>query len=287
MSYQHFTPFFLAKIRVSAYIRCHIKAYCFLPRGFAGQPFQARRRPVFGCYDSKRFSHIYNLRRLACMLQFKSVRCVSVSISTRVRLLLAAIAFFVCVGAAMLMTAKPFAFIDSARALFGRQSNNVVFVETRTPAACINGPCAATSHAVMGLRPGEAPRVAAAAFTPAKMVSGGREVTGFSAKLPVQAKSEEPAAPAGLKPEETQAWLAMAKRQGPADKQALESFYPASYGVAFIVEGNGIRVGLRPIGGAASAAAVQEGNIIYRGAYPESDSKHVVTDGRSEEVLDL
>ncbi len=55
--------------------------------------------------------------------------------------------------------------------------------------------------------------------------------------------------------EESEAWLAMAKRQGVAVKTELTSLYPEKYGEPFVVEGNGVRVAVRPVGGAADISS--------------------------------
>ena len=65
------------------------------------------------------------------------------------------------------------------------------------------------------------------------------------------------------------------------------SFYPARYGEPFVVEGEGVRVAVRPVGGTDVTAHIDNGQVIYREAYPETDSVHVVSAGRSEEFLFL
>src|SRR5262245_51589519 len=114
----------------------------------------------------------------------------------------------------------------------------------------------------------------------------GREIAGFSARQVQTAQEEKLTPPAGLKPVEQEAWLAMARRQG-ASGMGLESFYPASYGDPFIVESEGVRVVVRPLGGTDAAARIDNGQVIYRQAYPETDSVHAVSSGRSEEFLFL
>ena len=45
---------------------------------------------------------------------------------------------------------------------------------------------------------------------------------------------------------------------------------------------------MRPVGGTDAAAQIDDsGQVIYRGAYPETDSMHEVTSARSEEFLFL
>src|SRR6266705_345561 len=67
----------------------------------------------------------------------------------------------------------------------------------------------------------------------------------------------------------------------------LASFYPARYGEPFVVESKGVRVAVRHVGGTDVAAKIDNGQVIYREAYPETDSVHVVSSGRSEEFLFL
>lgn len=52
-----------------------------------------------------------------------------------------------------------------------------------------------------------------------------------------------------------------------------------------MVEGEGVRVALSPVGGAPVPAAVEDSGLAYRDAYADTDSNHVVTDGRSQEFL--
>src|SRR5262249_18732182 len=111
----------------------------------------------------------------------------------------------------------------------------------------------------------------------------GREITGFSARQARTGQEENVTPPAGLKPVEEEAWLAMARRQGASGGMGLESFYPARYGEPFIVESEGVRVAVRPLGGTEAAARIDNGQVIYREAYPETDSVHAVSSGRSEE----
>jgi hypothetical protein len=114
----------------------------------------------------------------------------------------------------------------------------------------------------------------------------GHEIAGFSARQTLTAQEENLTPPAGLKPVEQEAWLAMARRQS-AGNTGLTSFYPARYGEPFVVEGEGVRVAVRPVGGSDVGAQIENGQVIYRNAYPETDSMHVVSAGRSEEFLFL
>src|SRR6266581_72796 len=68
---------------------------------------------------------------------------------------------------------------------------------------------------------------------------GGREIVGFSARQSQAAQEENLTPPAGLKPVEQEAWLAMARRQGASGGMDLASFYPARYGEPFVVESKG------------------------------------------------
>ena len=111
----------------------------------------------------------------------------------------------------------------------------------------------------------------------------GREIAGFSARQAATAEEENLTPPGGLKPVEQEAWLAMAYR-GTSD---LESFYPAHYGEPFVVEGKGVRVAVRPLGGTNVTAQVGNSQVTYRNAYPETDSIHVANAGRNEEFLFL
>ena len=114
-----------------------------------------------------------------------------------------------------------------------------------------------------------------------------REIAGFSARQAGTAREENLIPPAGLKPVEQEAWLAMARRQGASGGMELASFYPERYGEPFVVEGEGVRVAVRPVGGTDVTAQIDNGQVIYREAYPETDSVHVVSAGRSEEFLFL
>ena len=124
-------------------------------------------------------------------------------------------------------------------------------------------------------------------FSASRQRVGGREIAGFSARQARTAQEENLTPPAGLKPVEQEAWLAMARRQGASGGMELASFYPARYGEPFVVEGEGVRVAVRPVGGTDVTAQIDNGQVIYRKAYPETDSVHVVSAGRSEEFLFL
>src|SRR6266498_5680586 len=124
-------------------------------------------------------------------------------------------------------------------------------------------------------------------FSASRQRVGGREIAGFSARQARTAQEENLIPPAGLKPVEQEAWLAMARRQGASGEMELASFYPARYSEPFVVEGEGVRVAVQPVGGRDVAAQIDNGQVIYRQAYPETDSVHLVSAGRSEEFLYL
>src|SRR6266567_7883503 len=124
-------------------------------------------------------------------------------------------------------------------------------------------------------------------FSASRQRVGGREIAGFSARQSRTTQGENLTPPTGLKPVEQEARLAMARRQGASGGVGLTSFYPARYGKPFVVEGEGVRVAVRPVGGTDVAAQIDNGQVIYRQAYPETDSVHVVSAGHSEEFLYL
>ena len=74
---------------------------------------------------------------------------------------------------------------------------------------------------------------------------------------------------------------------GASGRMELASFYPTRYGEPFVVEGHGVRVVVRPGGGADVTAQIDNAQVTYRNAYAETDSMHVVSSGRSEEFLFL
>ena len=142
---------------------------------------------------------------------------------------------------------------------------------------------APSESAAVSKRP-DASKSARVEFSASRQRLGGREIAGFSART---AQEENLTPPAGLKPVEQEAWLAMARRQGTSGGMALASFYPARYGEPFVVESKGIRVAVRPVGGSDVGAQIDNAQVLYRNAYPETDSVHVVSSGRSEEFLYL
>ena len=146
---------------------------------------------------------------------------------------------------------------------------------------------AAVSESSVAPKRIQAPKSAPIEFSASRQRVGGREIAGFSARQEGRAQEENLTPPAGLKPVEQEAWLAMARRQGASGDMELASFYPARYGEPFMVEGQGVRVAVRPVSGTDAKAQIDNGQVIYRQAYPETDSMHVVSAGRSEEFLFL
>src|SRR5262249_8819725 len=124
-------------------------------------------------------------------------------------------------------------------------------------------------------------------FSASRQRVGGREIAGFSARQARTGQEQNLTPPAGLKPVEQEAWLAMARRQGASGGMEFASFYPARYGEAVGVEGQGGRGAVGPVGGTDVAAHIDNGQVIYREAYAETDSVHLVSAGRSEEFLFL
>src|SRR5438034_1166083 len=125
-------------------------------------------------------------------------------------------------------------------------------------------------------------------FASSRQRVGGCEIAGFSARQAPTGQEENLIPPAGLKPVEQEAWLAMARRQEASGGMEFTSFYPARYNEPFVVQGEGVRVAVRPVGGRDVKARIDNnGQVIYRGAYLETDSVHAVSAGRSEEFLFL
>src|SRR5436190_2355296 len=125
-------------------------------------------------------------------------------------------------------------------------------------------------------------------FSATSQSVAGHEIDGFSVRQAGTAREENLIPPAGLKPVEQEAWLAMARRQGARGDMELVTFYPKRYGDPFVVQGEGVRVAVRPVGGTDVKAHIDNnGQVIYRGAYLETDSVHAVSAGRSEEFLFL
>jgi hypothetical protein len=128
-----------------------------------------------------------------------------------------------------------------------------------------------------------------AEFTPTVRQVDGRDVAGLMVSRGRQAEaagdSDSPQAmAAGLKPVEQEALRAMAERNGAGE---FNAFFPQQYAEPFVVEGGGVSAALRPLGAAAAAAAIENGKVVYRDAYRETDSLHALSAGRSEEFLYL
>src|SRR5947207_3965943 len=163
--------------------------------------------------------------------------------------------------------------------------------EQKPPGANLAPPNAqrhpAVSESSGAAKRADARKSAGVEFWASRQSVGGREIAGFSARQAGTAQEEKLTPPAGLKPVEQEAWLAMARRQGASGGNELTSFYPERYGEAFVVEGEGIRVAVRPVGGTDVTVQIDNGQVIYRQPYAETDSVHVASAGRSEEFLFL
>src|SRR5256714_2587542 len=129
-----------------------------------------------------------------------------------------------------------------------------------------------------------APRPERIEYPASRRRIGGRETAGFSARQALAAQEEKLTPPAGLKLVEEEAWLAMARRHEGGGTE-LGTFYPARYGEAFVVEGQGVRVAGGPVGGRDCGAQIGNGQVIYRQAYRATDSVHVVGGGRGGEFF--
>jgi CSLREA domain-containing protein len=119
---------------------------------------------------------------------------------------------------------------------------------------------------------------------------GGREVAGLTGRVE-EAKGANGsggawAMTAGLKSAKKGTRRSMAEREGSGAGE-FGAFYPEQYTDSFVVEGGGVSAVVRPLGAQASAAAVENGHVVYRGAYTETDSLHALGAGRSEEFLYL
>ena len=124
-------------------------------------------------------------------------------------------------------------------------------------------------------------------FSTTSQSVAGHEIHGFSARQAGKARKETLIPPAGLKLVEQEAWLAMSRRQGARAGMEFTSFYPTRYNEPFVVQGEGVRVAVRPVSGTDTAVQIDDDQVIYRNAYPETDSMHFVSAGRSEEFLFL
>src|SRR5436190_616302 len=117
----------------------------------------------------------------------------------------------------------------------------------------------------------------------------GNEVTGLAVtKVHTNRPGVPPAGEAitgALKPEEEAALRSLSKREGKGDE--IKAFFPSQYTGSFAVEGGGVSAVVRPLGALPVSAVTENGQVVYYGAYPETDSLHVVSSGRSEEFLYL
>src|SRR5439155_245673 len=146
---------------------------------------------------------------------------------------------------------------------------------------------AAVSESTIAPNGIHAPKSARVEFSATSQSVAGDEIDGFSVRQAGTAREENLIPPAGLKPVEQEAWLAMARRQEASGGMEFISFYPKRYGDPFVVGAEGVRVAVRPVGGTDTAVQIDDDQVIYRNAYPETDSMHFVSAGRSEEFLFL
>lgn len=107
---------------------------------------------------------------------------------------------------------------------------------------------------------------------------GKRAVTGLVATASSKISAQTPA---GLKPLEQQAWMAMAERG------QMQLFSPQSYNGSTVVEQGAMRVEVQSLGARSVRAQQQGKTLVYKNAYPSTDSLQVVKPGRSEEFLYL
>ena len=107
--------------------------------------------------------------------------------------------------------------------------------------AAANMQSAAVSESSAAPKPTDARKSAPVEFSTSRERVDGREIAGFSARQARTMQEPNLTAPAGLKPVEQEAWLAMARRQGASGGNDLASFYPERYGEPFVVEGQGVR----------------------------------------------
>jgi hypothetical protein len=111
-------------------------------------------------------------------------------------------------------------------------------------------------------------------FSNTSRLVDGRTIPGF-------AVSSRPSAPDSLGSNEK---VATTGRFSPR-AGTFSVFLPTQYGDPFVAEGDGVRVVVRPVNGAPSAAAAETGKVVYRNVYPATDSFHRAGEGRSEEIL--
>lgn len=71
------------------------------------------------------------------------------------------------------------------------------------------------------------------------------------------------------------------------EERRLDLFFPERFDQPFVVEGGGVQVTLKTVGGAASPLRTAEGELRYDAVYRHTDSLHRLGNGRSEEFLYL
>jgi hypothetical protein len=120
------------------------------------------------------------------------------------------------------------------------------------------GPVALTERAVDGPK-----------LSPTTREVGGRSVDGFVPEV-IRPTVSRPARP----------------HEPPSESvRAFTPFFPADFTAPFVVEGSGVRVTIKALGASGTTAQTEQGKIIYRGAYEQTDSVHTVTAARTEEIL--
>jgi N-acetylneuraminic acid mutarotase len=87
--------------------------------------------------------------------------------------------------------------------------------------------------------------------------------------------------PQGLKPLEQQAWIAMAQRG------QMQLLMPQHYNGSTVIEKGAVRVEVQPIGAQPARAEQQGKTLVYKNAYPNTNSLQVIKQGKSEEFLYL
>ena len=124
------------------------------------------------------------------------------------------------------------------------------------------------------------PSLAPALAPEARLSSDSRTVDG----RPVVGWSAEPVLvpPPGLQAAEQAAWLARTQRQGMV---GVKPFFPNNYTDPVVVEGGGVRVSLLALGAAHVTAQTDQGKVVYRDAYPQTDIIHAISPERSEEFM--
>ena len=124
---------------------------------------------------------------------------------------------------------------------------------------------AAVSESSAAPKPIDARKSALVQFSTSPERVGGREIAGFSARRAGTEQDRSLTPPAGLKPVEQEAWLAMARRQGASGGNELASFYPKPYGEPFVVEGEGVRGSWVTTGSLATLREFHTGTLLPSG----------------------